>query len=68
MGVERLLLMRTGTSRGSDSGLAVRRLLADADLRERYGAAARARIARDFSIAGEGDAINGVYRRIWEAT
>jgi mannosyltransferase len=47
---------------------AVRRLLADADLRERYGSAARARIGRHFSIAGEGDAINSVYGRLWEAT
>ena len=46
----------------------LRRLLADADLRERYGSAARARIGRHFSIAGEGDAINSVYGRLWEAT
>jgi mannosyltransferase len=46
---------------------AIRTLVADAGKRLSYGDAARSRVAREFSLAGEAEAINGVYRRLWDA-
>jgi mannosyltransferase len=46
---------------------AIRPLLADSELRLRFGAAARDRVTREFSLAREAAAIDDVYRQLWDA-
>ena len=46
---------------------AVRRLLVDIAMRERFGRDGRLRVERMFTLAREAQSINAVYRGLWEA-
>lgn len=55
------LLFEAGNA--ADLAIQLRRLIADADLRERLGSAAREKIVREFSLDAATDRLEAIYRR-----